>query len=88
MFFNKKEMMNDEHGFCIVHAARKVPITLDRMSMCIDFISHYVHKQNIIIKKYEEEGKDTKYVVYERDRALYVLGLDEEPKRYWMKDND
>lgn len=87
--FDKKYMMNDEYGRYVRDSAKEVPITLDRMNKCIDFISDYIRKHNIIIERYEEEDKDTKHLVYERDYALFVLGLDEEPERYWMdKSND
>lgn len=86
--FDKKYMMNDEYGRYVRDSAKEVPVTLDRMNKCIDFICDYVRKHNAIIERYEEEKKDTKHLVYERDYALYVLGLDKEPERYWIDESD
>lgn len=81
--FDKEEMMNDEYGFYVRDEARKIPISVNGFDRLITFVSDYVHKQNKIIKKYEEEGKDTNNLVAERDYALYVLGLiEKKPKRY------
>ena len=81
--FDKNEMMDDEYGFYIRDMAKEVPITADRIDKYVGFISHYVYTRNKIIKKYEAEGKDTTHLIYERDNALYILGLGEKPESYW-----
>lgn len=79
--FDKKEMMEDEHGFYLRQMAREVPITIDRADKLVSFITDYINTRNRVIKKYEAEGKDTTNLVADRDYALYVLGLGEKPKR-------
>lgn len=85
--FNKEYMIDDYYGTYVYKNAKEIPITLDRIDKYINFISNYIHKHNKVIKSYEEDGKDTEHLVYERDYALYVLGLGEEPKRYWTEDS-
>ena len=80
-FFNKKYMMEDEHGFYIRQSAREIPMTIDRADKLVSFISDYVNTRNRVIKKYEADGKDTTNLVADRDYALYVLGLGEKPER-------
>lgn len=86
--FDKEIMMDDYYGTYVYKCAKEIPMSVERLDKCISFISNYIHNRNNIIKRYEEEGKDTKHLVYERDYALYVLGLGEEPKRYWMEESD
>ena len=86
--FNKDYMMDDYYGTYVYKNAKEIPITLDRIDKCVHFISNYIREYNEIIKRCEEDEKDAKHFVYKRDYALYVLGLGEEPKRYWMEDND
>lgn len=85
--FDKEYMMKDEYGTYVYKSAKEVPISIERVDKCIGFISNYIHRHNIIIQRYEEEGRNTKHLVYERDYALYVLGLGKEPKRYWIEES-
>lgn len=83
--FDKEEMMNDEYGFYVRDMAKEVPITIDRVQKYLDFIMDYICRQNKIIKKFEADGKDVTSYVYDRDKALYALGLGEKPEPYWRK---
>ena len=83
--FDKEEMINDEYGFYVRDMAKEVPITIDRMQKYLDFITNYICRQNKIIKKLEADGKDITSYVYDRDNALYTLGLGEKPEPYWRK---
>ena len=80
--FDKEYMMEDEHGFYLRQEAREVPMTIDRIDRLVSFISEYVDTRNRIIKKYKAEGKDTTSLEFDRDYALYVLGLGEKPVKY------
>ena len=79
--FDKEEMMNDEYGFYLYKMAQEVPMSADRIRRYIGYITTDINKQNKVIKKYEEQGKDTTNLVADRDYALYVLGLGEKPNR-------
>lgn len=79
--FNKEYMMEDEYGFYLRQEAREVPITIDRVDKLVSFIANYINTRNIVIKKYEADGKDTTDLVADRDYALYVLGLGEKPTK-------
>ena len=83
--FNKEEMMNDEYGLYVHEMAKQVPITINRVQDYLNFITSYIHRQNKIIKKLEADDKDVTSYVYDRDNALYVLGLGEKPEPYWRK---
>lgn len=78
---DKKEMMEDGHGFYLRQKAREVPMSIDRADKLVSFIVDYIGTRNRVIKKYEAEGKDTANLVADRDYALYVLGLGEKPNR-------
>ena len=79
--FDKEEMMEDEHGFYLYRIAQEVPVTSDRLRKYIGYITEDINKKNKVIKKYEEQGRDTTNLVLDRDYALYVLGLGEKPNR-------
>ena len=79
--FDKEEMMDDNNGFYLYKIAQEVPISADRIRRYIGYIVEDINKQNKVIKKYEEQGKDTTNLVAYRDYALYVLGLGEKPER-------
>ena len=65
--------------------AEEVPLSLERVREYVNFICGYVVKQNKLIKHCRENGKDTEYLIYDRDRAMYVLGLGEKPVPPWHK---
>ena len=81
--FDKKEMMNDEYGLYVHDMAKQMPITINRVQDYLNFITSYIHRQNKIIKILEADGKDVTSYVYDRDNALYTLGLCEKPEPYW-----
>lgn len=72
-----------ESQFELYAKAKEVPLTVDRISEYVNFISSYVNEQRSIIKHLESQGKDTTVYKYKVDRALYVLGLGEKPEPYW-----
>ena len=78
------EFDKDNH-FDLYAKAKEVPITVDRITKYIGFISNYVSEQDTIIKHLESRGKDTTANEYKRDKALYVLGLGDDPKPYWIE---
>lgn len=83
--FNKEDMMENGSFLYIAKSAKEVPITIGRLEDYIMFISSYVDKYNKSIKKYEVDKKDATHLIYERDYALYILGLGEKPEPYWKE---
>ena len=52
----------------------------DGMERMVTYIAFQVYMLNEIIRRYEAENKDTAFLVFERDYALFVLGLGDMPK--------
>ena len=75
-----------ENQFELYARAKEVPLTVDRISEYINFISSYVSEQYSIIEHLASQGKDVTAYEYKLERALYALGLGEKPKPYWKKD--
>lgn len=66
--------------------AKNVALTPQRIDDYITFICGFVERQNTIIKHLKSEGKSAAYQIYDRDRAMYVLGLGDKPTPPWLKD--
>ena len=60
---------------------REKPVSVHRLNMIIDYVLHDLETNEKILKKLQEQQKDTKHIEYKIQYAKYVLGLvDEMPK--------
>ena len=75
-----------ENNFQMYKDARNIALTPQRIDDYITFICGFIERQNTIIKHLKSEDKSAAYQIYDRDRAMYVLGLGEKPTPPWLQD--
>lgn len=81
-------MKEFEKEMNIIRRAKEVPLTFDRIEDLIYFVANYARRQEQLIENFERRGKDITHLIYERDMALYALGLGDKPKPYWINNDN